>query len=164
MKPRFIIPVLIAASMGHLAVNAQGFRGIRWSATQAEVVKKEGKPNEATDGKEGHRIYYRRLVAGISNVSTSFEFKNNKLHSGTYIFDFLNRSQINDLFKSLVEKYAKPKRVIRNDRSIEYQWIKNDTRVTFNKFDFSSHVVHYFYNPYFLEMEKENRKKRREGL
>lgn len=149
----------------HLTVCAQGFRSAMWGETQANIIKKEGKPLEQYTSEEGHVLVYKRPVANKAEVITAFICLNNRLRLGRYIFVNLNRREIRELYKSLSEKYGKSKRFKAiDDHSTQYQWLKNDTRVTLNEGVLSDYVVNYYQNAHYLALENNYKKKRREGL
>lgn len=164
MKVIFTIWTILITLSGCHYTNAQGFRGIKWGSTQAEVIKKDGKPIEQANSTEGHIIVYEKSVAGIPKVVTSYTFSKDKLHTGQYIFDNLTKAQLATLFNSLVEKYANPKRYVATDRSVQFQWLKKDTRITLSKGVFGGHVVNYYYNSHYVALENNYRKRKNDGL
>lgn len=166
MRTHLIPNIILYFFLNHSTVYSQGFRGFKWGATQTQVIKKEGKPTEQSDDERGHYLFYSKSVSGIKNVTASFTFTNNKLHTGFYLFDNITKIQKRDISSALIEKYGQPKRLVATDgsKSIQYQWIKGDTRVTLNKGVITDFVITYYHNFHYIEIEKTYRKNKREGL
>ena len=138
---------------------AQGFRGIPWKTSVAEVVRREGQPQSRNDQRSDQQINYFREVGDLGGRLTTFLFTNDKLDTGRYLLGDLTSDQINNLFDSLSEKYGPSKRY-----QSSFRWTTENTIIVLGNNPFGGQMLSHYEKAYFMRLGKEQKRQKKEGL
>lgn len=100
----FLIAIVIVVSCKTTKHNSD-FRGLRWGATQDEVIKLEGRKPDAT---ETNLLIYTAKLSGVP-MMLGYRFVDNKLAAATYIPQNAGSMQkeINDAYINISDSLTK---------------------------------------------------------